>query len=74
MEIFIFLKVRKLHNISDMVAHHARLRPQQIGAADSRRQLTYAQWSDRASGLASALLAQGLKPGERVAILAYNRI
>jgi acyl-CoA synthetase (AMP-forming)/AMP-acid ligase II len=57
-----------------MVAHHARLRPQQIGAADSRRQLTYAQWSDRASGLASALLAQGLKPGERVAILAYNRI
>ena len=57
-----------------MVAHHARLRPQQIGAADSRRQLTYFEWSQRASGLASALLAQGLQPGERVAILAYNRI
>ena len=57
-----------------MVAHHARLRPNQIGAADSRRQLTYAEWSQRASGLASALLAQGLRPGERVAILAYNRI
>ena len=60
--------VRKLPNISDMVAHHARLRPNQIGAADSRRQLSYSEWSHRASGLASALLGQGLQPGERVAV------
>ncbi len=57
-----------------MIRAHARLRPQQLGAVDSRRQLSFAQWDERASGLARGLLSQGLQAGDRVGVLAYNRI
>ena len=61
-----------LLNVSEMVAAHARLRPSDIGAKDSRRALTFAQWDARASRLAAALHGLGLAKGERVGILAYN--
>ena len=57
-----------------MVRSHARLRPQTIGSLDSKRSLTFEQWDQRASGLAQGLMAKGLQPGERVALLAYNSI
>ncbi|MET0442274.1 MAG: AMP-binding protein [Casimicrobiaceae bacterium] len=46
--------------------------PAKIGARDSRRALTFAQWDERASRLANALLGLGLVKGDRVALLAYN--
>ena len=61
-----------LLTVADAVATHARLRPDKIGARDSRRALTFAQWHDRASRLASGLLGLGLVKGDRVALLAYN--
>jgi fatty-acyl-CoA synthase len=57
-----------------MVRTHARLRPNDQGTLDSKRGLTFKQWDDRASGLAQGLMAKGLQPGERVALLAYNSI
>ena len=57
-----------------MVRSHARLRPQATGTLDSKRALTFKEWDNRASGLAQGLLAKGLQPGERVALLAYNSI
>jgi fatty-acyl-CoA synthase len=63
-----------LLNISDAVATHARLTPHKIGARDSRRSLTFATLSQRATQLANGLLALGLKKGDRVALLAYNRV
>jgi fatty-acyl-CoA synthase len=62
----------QLLTISDAVATHARLRPSKVGARDSQRALTYAQWDERASRLGAALLARGLRKGERVALLATN--
>ena len=61
-------------HIADMVQTHARLRPTQTGAVDSQRSLSFAEWDQRASALATGLLAQGLKAGDRVAVLAHNRI
>ena len=61
-----------LPTLSDAVATHARLNPDKLGARDSRRALTYAQWDERASRLAAGLLALGLHKGDRVAVLAYN--
>jgi fatty-acyl-CoA synthase len=61
-----------LLNLGEIVAAHARLRPQKIGARDSRRALTFAQWDERASRLANALRGLGLAKGDRVALLAYN--
>lgn len=61
-------------NISDAVATHARLTPKKIGARDSVRSLTFAEWHERATQLANGLLALGLSKGDRVALLAYNRV
>ena len=63
-----------LPDIGRIVAAHARLRPHKIGTRDSRRTLTFAQWNARACRLANGLLARGLGPGDRVALLAYNRV
>ena len=57
-----------------MVRTHARLRPDDIGAMDSRRSLSFVQWNQRADLLAAGLLSQGLNPGDRVAVLAHNCI
>ncbi len=62
----------KLLTISDALATHARLTPRKIGARDSRRALTFADWDQRASRLGAGLLALGLSKGDRVAVLAYN--
>ena len=45
--------MKQLFNISDMVRSHARLRPQDTGAMDSKRSLTFAQWHARADALAA---------------------
>ncbi len=61
-----------LLTVADAVAAHARLQPHKIGARDSRRSLSFAQWHERANRLANGLLALGLAKGDRVALLAYN--
>jgi fatty-acyl-CoA synthase len=66
--------VSSLLTLAESVAAHARVRPAKIGARDSKRSLTYAQWDERASRLANALLALGLRHGDRVALLAYNAV
>ena len=66
--------MRPALNLGEIVAAHARLVPDKIGARDSRRALTFAQWNARACRLGNALLALGLGKGDRVAILAYNRV
>ena len=61
-------------NLGEIVAAHARLQPQKIAARDSRRALSFAQWNSRACRLANALVGLGLEKGDRVALLAYNRV
>ena len=63
-----------LLTIADAIATHARLTPDKIGVRDSTRALTFKDWNTRACQLANALLERGLKPGDRVALLAYNCI
>ncbi|HZP85609.1 MAG TPA: AMP-binding protein [Burkholderiales bacterium] len=66
--------MRGVLNLAEIVAAHARLRPEKIGTRDSRRALTFAQWNKRACRLANGLLELGLEKGDRVAVLAHNRI
>jgi len=63
-----------LLTVSDALATHARLQPDRLGARDSRTSLTWRQWHERANRLANGLRALGLRPGDRVAVLAYNRL
>ena len=57
-----------------MLATHARLRPGALGAMDLTRRMSFAEWNQRACRLANALLGLGLSKGDRVAVLAYNRL
>jgi acyl-CoA synthetase (AMP-forming)/AMP-acid ligase II len=66
--------MRGVLHLGEIVAAHARSQPQKIGARDSRRTLTFAQWNARACRLANALLGLGLQQGDRIALLAYNRV
>ena len=61
-----------LLTVAEVVGAQSRLHPDKIGARDSRRVLTFRAWDERASRLANALLALGLRQGDRVALLAYN--
>ncbi|NMN57170.1 acyl-CoA synthetase (AMP-forming)/AMP-acid ligase II [Xanthobacter sp. SG618] len=61
-------------NFGQMLAAHARLSPERIGARDLEREMSFALWNARACRLANALLGLGLVKGDRVAVLAYNCI
>ena len=61
-----------LLTVADAVATHARLTPDKLGVRDSRRQLSFAVWHERATRLANGLLGLGLVKGDRVALLAHN--
>ena len=65
---------RTLLTLGDMLETHARLHPARLGARDLERSLTFGQWNDRSRRLANAMLSMGLAKGDRVAILAYNRL
>jgi acyl-CoA synthetase (AMP-forming)/AMP-acid ligase II len=64
----------ELLNIGQILAVHARLLPEQLGACDLERALTFRQWNQRSCSLANALLGLGLAKGDRVAVLAFNRV
>ncbi len=66
--------MNQLLTVAEAVAGHARTRPDRIGARDSKRELSFAHWNERAVRLASGLLGLGLARGDRVALLAYNCI
>ena len=50
------------------------MQPERLAARDLERTLTYRDWNARACRLANALTGLGLGHGERVAVLAYNRL
>ncbi len=66
--------MKELLTIGQMLSVQARLYPDRIGARDLDRAMTFRQWNQRACRLANALLGLGLAKGDRVAILAYNRV
>ncbi|MEN0073119.1 MAG: AMP-binding protein [Paracraurococcus sp.] len=60
--------------LGQMLGVQARLQGERIGARDLDRSMTFRQWEERANRLANGLLGLGLAKGDRVAVLAYNRI
>ncbi len=60
-------------NLGEILTVHARLHPGRPAAKDLRRALTYAEYEERSSRLASALWGGlGLGKGDRLAVLAHN--
>jgi acyl-CoA synthetase (AMP-forming)/AMP-acid ligase II len=63
-----------LLTVGEMLSAHARLQPDRIGARDLERAMTFRAWNERACRLAAGLAALGLAKGDRIAVLAYNRV
>jgi len=59
-------------HLGDVLATHARMFPDKVGARDLERAMTFRVWNDRACRLANALGGLGLSKGDRVCALAYN--
>ncbi|MDX1709678.1 MAG: AMP-binding protein [Rhodovibrionaceae bacterium] len=60
--------------LGQILSAQARLQPEKIAARDLERAMTYREWNMRACQLANGLLGLGLQKGDRVAVLAYNRV
>jgi fatty-acyl-CoA synthase len=60
--------------VSDWVAHHASVRPHAIAlaSADTGEQVSWVQLEKRVGLIAAALLTHGLRPGDRLAVVADN--
>ncbi len=61
-----------MHPYSHYPSRAARLWPDLVAAIDGERQLTFAELDARASAVAAALIARGLRVGERVALIQFN--
>ena len=59
----------ELPRLSDYVFHHAQMRPDQEALVLGDERLTYRQFAEQVTLTARALIAAGLRPGERVAML-----
>jgi long-chain acyl-CoA synthetase len=58
--------------VADITRHHAQARPDQVALYFEGEKVTYAALDRRANQVAQGLLAAGIGPGTRVAILAKN--
>lgn len=60
--------------LGEVLTAQARLRPEALGARDLERSMTFRLWNERACRLANALRGLGLERGDRIAVLAWNRV
>src|SRR5579885_2896607 len=56
----------------DFLARSALVYPETTAVVDGERRFTYREFQSRVARLAAALVRLGVKPGDRVAVLAYN--
>jgi len=66
------MKVPRLRLISDYVPYHAEHTPAAIAMTLGGDQVTYLELAKRVRATARAMLASGVKPGDRVAMLANS--
>ena len=61
-------------NAGEILRINATLVPDKLGAKDLNRSMSFKEWNERSCRLANALLDLGLQKGDRVAVIAYNRV
>ncbi|MBT3536791.1 MAG: long-chain-fatty-acid--CoA ligase [Rhodospirillaceae bacterium] len=58
--------------MADPIRHHARVRGDKAAIIFEGREITYGELDRRANQVANGLIAAGVRPGQRVALLAKN--
>lgn len=61
-------------HIVEQLAQHCAARPQAVACADSTRQWCFAELRELADQLSARLRAEGLQPGERLAVLTRSHL
>ena len=64
----------KWMNIGTVLKMNAMKYPDRLGCQDKTRSFTFKEWNDRACRIAKGLQELGVGYGDRVAVLAYNRV
>jgi len=64
--------VASLATVADIVRHHARTRPDRVALHFEGQSVSFGELDRRASRVAQGLIAAGIKPRARIAILAKN--
>ncbi|MEE3330705.1 MAG: AMP-binding protein [Myxococcota bacterium] len=62
-----------VHNVGDWPARWARTAPDRLAVVDGEQRIDYESFEDRVARTAGWLLARGVEPGDRVALLLANR-
>ena len=60
--------------VGDMLRRSARRFPQRIALTDGARQVTYRELERDANRFANYLLSRGLKPGDKISMIANNSV
>ena len=60
--------------VGEILSAQARLQPDRTGARDLEWTTTFRRWNERACRLANGLIGLGLAKGDRIAVLAFNRV
>ncbi len=68
------MAVSKWMPLGTVLKMHALNYPNNLGCQDKYKSFTFKEWNERACRLANALTGLGAGYGERVAIIAYNRV
>jgi len=68
------MTVSKWMHVGVALKMNARNYPGKLGCQDKLKQLTFREWNERSCRLAAALKGMGVGYGERVAVIAYNRV
>ncbi|MEW5921120.1 MAG: AMP-binding protein [Bacillota bacterium] len=68
------MTVSKWLNAGTALKMNALNFPQKLGCQDKYRSFTFREWNERSCRLANILREMGVGYGERVAVLAYNRV
>ena len=66
------LEIAGVPTVADIVRRHAMARPEAIAIHFEGRKITYRDLDRRANQVANALIAAGIRPQARIAVLAKN--
>jgi long-chain acyl-CoA synthetase len=64
----------QLRGVSDLLRRRARRSPERTAVVDGQRRVSWAELDDSVSDVAAALVADGLQPGDRVALPLPNGV
>jgi len=66
------IEIDRMTTLAEVSGRHARDRPSAVALSFEGRETTYSQFQQRSNQVANALIAGGVRPGERVAYLGKN--